>query len=209
MPNRFTAIVDYGLCNIDSITRAVEELGAKAERTRDPQDIQRADRIILPGVGSFGAAMKNLVEWHLADAICERVTNFDVPFLGICLGMQLMATSGEEHGHHAGLGLIPGTVVQLQRQTSEDRIPHMGWNEVHLKRNSPLFESIAPGSDFYFVHSYHFQATDAQSEICHTPYCDGLTSAIQLSDRPIYGTQFHPEKSQRPGRQLLRNFLEA
>jgi glutamine amidotransferase len=209
MPDRLTAVVDYGLCNIDSIARALEELGARVEKTRDPHVVERAERIVLPGVGSFGVAMKNLTEWGLADAILERVSRFDIPFLGICLGMQLMATQSDEHGTHCGLNLVPGSVVKLIRQAPDDRIPHIGWNEVKPTQQNQLFENIRSGSDFYFVHSYHLQVSDPRYELSRTPYCDGLTSSIHIPGRPIYGTQFHPEKSQRPGKQLLLNFLAA
>ena len=200
------AVVDYGLCNIDSIARALEELGASVEKTRNPRAVERADRIVLPGVGAYGAAMSNLRKWRLDDAIRARV-EAGAPFLGICLGMQLMATRGEEFGDHEGLGLVPGTVRRLTAQNADDRIPHIGWNEVVPCGGCALFEGIASGSDFYFVHSFHFAVRDAAVEAARTPYCGGFTSIIAMPDRPVFGTQFHPEKSQRNGRRLLRNFL--
>lgn len=200
------AVVDYGLCNIDSIARALEELGANVEKTRDARAVERADRIVLPGVGAYGAAMANLRKWRLDDAIRARV-DAGAPFLGICLGMQLMASHGEEFGQHEGLGLVPGTVRKLAAQNADDRIPHIGWNEVVPSGASPLFEGIVPGSDFYFVHSFHFVARDASVEVARTPYCGGFTSIVMIPGRPVFGTQFHPEKSQRNGRHLLRNFL--
>lgn len=207
MATGLTALVDYGLCNIDSIGRILEELGARVEMTRDPHVIDRADRIVLPGVGAFGMAMKNLTDWKLGPAIRERLARSDVPFLGICLGMQLMATRSEEHGEHSGLDLIAGKVVRLSSRNSDERIPHIGWNEVTPVAAPELFEGIPAQSDFYFVHSFHFQAQEAASIAAKTPYCGSFISAVKKPGRLVYGTQFHPEKSQRHGQQLLRNFL--
>lgn len=206
-----TVVVDYGLCNIDSMIRALEECGAtQVERTRDPRQVDRADRIVLPGVGSFAAAMRNLKDWGLLASIQARSMTREVPFLGACLGMQLMATSGEEgsnNGAIEGLGLIEGEVVKLTQQNADERIPHIGWNEVIRTGHSSLFDGISEAGDFYFVHSYHLKLRTASAEAGRTPACGGFTSAIALADKPIFGTQFHPEKSQKNGFQLLRNFL--
>ncbi len=207
MPAGLTAIVDYGLCNIDSIARALEDLGARVEKTRDPRVVERAARIVLPGVGAYGAAMANLAKWGLDNAIRARLSQADVPFLGICLGMQLMASEGEEFGRHAGLDLVPGTVRQLVAQNADDRIPHIGWNEVMPTAEMQLLAGIEPASDFYFVHSYHLVVRDEAVEAARTPYCGGFTSVVAVPGRPVFGTQFHPEKSQRNGQRLLRNFL--
>ncbi|MDI1344764.1 MAG: imidazole glycerol phosphate synthase subunit HisH [Pseudolabrys sp.] len=206
-----TVVVDYGLCNIDSMIRALEECGAtQVERTRDPRQVDRADRIVLPGVGNFAAAMRNLKDWGLLTSIKARSASREVPFLGACLGMQLMATSGEEGstaGPIEGLGLVDGEVVKLQQQNADERIPHIGWNEVARKGHSGLFDGIPEAGDFYFVHSYHMKLRTESAEAGRTPVCGGFTSAIALTDKPIFGTQFHPEKSQKNGFQLLRNFL--
>jgi glutamine amidotransferase len=206
-----TIVVDYGLCNIDSMIRALEECGAShVERTRDPRQVDRADRIVLPGVGNFTAAMRNLRDWGLLDSIKARSASREVPFLGACLGMQLMATSGAEGstaGSTPGLGLVDGEVVKLQQQNADERIPHIGWNEVARKGSSSLFDGIPESGDFYFVHSYHLKLQTPSAEAGRTPVCGGFTSAIALTDKPIFGTQFHPEKSQKNGFQLLRNFL--
>ncbi len=203
-----TAVVDYGLCNLDSMARALEECGAATvEKTRDPRIVSRADRVVLPGVGTFGAAMRNLRDWHLLDAICEASAN-NVPFLGACLGMQLMATIGTEGGARTqGLGLVEGEVVRLVAQSTEERVPHIGWNEVHPKSGSALFADGDETGDFYFVHSFHIRLVDPSAEAARTPYCGGFTSTIEIPGRPIFGTQFHPEKSQKNGFRLLKRFL--
>lgn len=206
-----TVVVDYGLCNIDSMIRALEECGAtQVERTREPRQVDRADRIVLPGVGNFAAAMRNLKDWGLLDSIKARSASREVPFLGACLGMQLMASSSEEGstaGPVEGLGLVEGEVVKLQPQSSDERVPHIGWNEVARSGRSGLFDGIPESGDFYFVHSYHMKLRTPSAEAGRTPICGGFTSAIALTDKPVFGTQFHPEKSQKNGFQLLRNFL--
>jgi glutamine amidotransferase len=205
-----TAVVDYGLCNIDSMVRALEECGAsQVERTRDPQQVARADRIVLPGVGTFAAAMRILESSGLAAAICDAASR-DVPFLGACLGMQLMATRGTEGsatGVTSGLGLVDGDVVRLEPKDKAERIPHIGWNDVSDSAGSPLFASLPSDPDFYFVHSYHLVLADSGHEAGRTEYCGGFVAAIGIKGRPLFGTQFHPEKSQAHGFSLLRNFL--
>lgn len=206
-----TVVVDYGLCNLDSMSRALEECGAtQVERTRDAKVVDRADRIVLPGVGNFAAAMRNLDQLGLLDSLRARGASGEVPFLGACLGMQLMAKTGSEGaaiGATDGIGLFDADVVRLQTENDDERIPHIGWNEVAAKGDCPLFENIAEGADFYFVHSYHMKLRDPEAEAARTPYCGGFTSVIALPGKPIFGTQFHPEKSQKNGFQLLRNFL--
>ncbi len=207
-----TAVVDYGLCNIDSMVRALEECGAAhVEATRDARIVARADRIVLPGVGTFEAAMRNLREWHLLDAIRESSARASVPFLGACLGMQLMARTGTEgkSGNIEGIGLVGGSVVRMTVSREDERIPHIGWNVVHARDGSALFAGIPSGSDFYFVHSYHLRLDDTSAEAARTPYCGDITAAIELPDRPVFGAQFHPEKSQKNGFRLLRNFLSV
>lgn len=206
-----TVVVDYGLCNIDSMMRALEECGATdVERARDPWTLERADRIVLPGVGNFAAAMRNLQNMGLCETIRYCSAERKVPFLGACLGMQLMAQTGTEGGDGApveGLGLVAGEVVRLERRSEDERIPHIGWNEVLQTNGCPLFRDLPQSADFYFVHSYRMSLRDLGNETAKTPYCGGFSSAIALTDRPVFGTQFHPEKSQRNGFRLLRNFL--
>lgn len=199
------AIVDYGLCNLDSIARAVEECGGRPFITDDPLELAGTDRIILPGVGAFVDAMSNLREKRLDAAMGERVVGDGVPFLGICLGMHLMARRGHEGRGADGLGWIDGEVRRLEPTAPDERIPHVGWNEVEPIAGAPLFDGIAPGSDFYFVHSFHLDCADPDQVQGRTPYCDGFVSAVAKDN--IFGVQFHPEKSQRTGFRLLTNFL--
>ncbi|MBM3527038.1 MAG: imidazole glycerol phosphate synthase subunit HisH [Alphaproteobacteria bacterium] len=198
-----TAIVDYGLCNLDSIRRTVEECGGDPVVTDRPADVAAAERMILPGVGAFPDAMRNLRAQGLDRAIRERV-GAGIPLLGICLGMQLLASCGTEGEPTEGLGLLHANVKRLVPVDGE-RIPHIGWNEVVHERPSPLTDGIESGRDFYFVHSYHVDCAVGGSVVARTPYCGGFVSVVQ-SGR-VFGTQFHPEKSQKSGLRLLRNFL--
>jgi len=204
------AIIDYRLCNLDSIARAVEECGGRPIVTQDPHDLGRVDRVILPGVGSFGAAMANLRAAGFDKALPDAVLGEKLPLLGICLGMQLLAERGTEHGDHAGLGLLRGTVTKLQPRPSggngapAERVPHIGWNDVTPTGSSPLWEGLAPGTDFYFVHSYRLESPPG--ETLGTTECCGTTVASAGRDN-IMAVQFHPEKSQVAGFRLLKNFL--
>lgn len=199
------AIVDYGLCNLDSIARAVEECGGRPRVTDDPRDLVDADSFILPGVGSYADAMANLRKHRLDEAMTEHVQGKGAPFLGICLGMQLIAHKGSEGRGAEGLGWIDGEVRRLLPASKAERVPHVGWNEVEPVAGAALFDGIAPASDFYFVHSYHLDMAHADDVQGRTPYCDGFVSAIGRDN--IFGVQFHPEKSQKAGFRLLANFL--
>ena len=200
------AIIDYGLCNLDSIFRAVEECGGKPTITDQAKTIETATHIILPGVGAFRYAMHNLRERRLDGPLYEQVCHHQIPFLGICLGMQLLATKGYEGGETEGLGWIDGEVRHLTPTEAGERIPHAGWNEVYFSQpDCPLFKGISPGKDFYFVHSYHFCEVNDQEILAYTPYCGRFISAV--GKNLIFGVQFHPEKSQRLGFQVLKNFL--
>jgi imidazole glycerol-phosphate synthase subunit HisH len=201
------AIVDYGLCNLDSVQRAFETLGAKAFITDVPDALDQADRIVLPGVGAFPDAMRNLRARGLDDALGCQVLEEGAPFLGVCLGMQLLAAVGQEVEESKGLGWIDARVVRLAATATERRIPHVGWNEVRPTRESSLFDGIPPGADFYFVHSFHLACADAADVLATTPYCGGFASAVQREH--VYGVQFHPEKSQQWGLRLLKNFLSV
>jgi glutamine amidotransferase len=199
-------IVDYGMGNLGSVQRAIEECGASAEIASNPTALARASHVLLPGVGAFGDAMTRLASagWiePLRQLAAERV-----PLLGICLGMQLLADYGEEGGGHEGLGLVPGRVSRLHPADPRERVPHVGWNEVCARRADPLLDSIPPRTDFYFVHSYHFSLADDENAVAYTPYCGQLTSVVRAGS--VTGTQFHPEKSSRAGLRLLRNFLAS
>ncbi|OEJ66323.1 imidazole glycerol phosphate synthase subunit HisH [Magnetovibrio blakemorei] len=200
------AIVNNGLSNLDSIFRVLQECGANPFVTSTPAELQNATRIVLPGVGSFGKAMQNLRETGLADQLQEMVVTDGVPFMGICLGMQLVTQSSEEDAGVSGLAWVDAKVKKLQTSSPTERIPHVGWNEIFPSDNVPLFEGIPAGTDFYFVHSYHVDCGDVTLPISHTPYCGDFVSAIAKDN--IMGVQFHPEKSQKAGFRLLNNFLK-
>ena len=198
------AIVNTGLCNLDSIARAVEECDSAPVVTDDPADLAAATHIILPGVGSFPAAMARLTERGLVDAMTEQVVEGGIPFLGICLGMQLLGTRGSEIRPTPGLGWVDGE-VELISPAPGERVPHVGWNEVAPVDGSPLFRGIPPERDFYFVHSYVLRPTSETDVAARTPYGGGFVSSVQRG--LIFGVQFHPEKSQRAGFDVLQNFL--
>lgn len=199
------AIVDYGMCNLDSVARAVEECGGYPIVTDQARDLEVANRIILPGVGAFPDAMRNIKQRRLDEILHEQVIEKQIPFLGICLGMQLMATKGWEISETEGLGWIEGEVRRLEPDISGPRIPHIGWNEVVFVKDSPLFTDISLNKDFYFVHSYVLHCNRKQDILAQTPYCGHFVSAVTRDW--IFGVQFHPEKSQRLGFQVLKNFL--
>jgi glutamine amidotransferase len=199
------AIVDYKLCNLDSVQRAFETVGAKAFVTDDPADLAQADRIVLPGVGAFPDAMRNLRAHGLDDALGVNVLEEGAPFLGVCLGMQLLAAVGHEVEETKGLGWLEADVARFVASEEGERVPHVGWNEVTPVRPSPLFDGIPPAADFYFVHSFHVVCAHSTDALARTPYCVGFTSAVQRDH--VFGVQFHPEKSQQWGLRLLKNFL--
>ena len=197
-------IVDTGLCNLRSITRAVEECGAQPRIAAAGSEVGAPSHVILPGVGAFPDAMENLERSGLVESLATQVRDHGVPFLGICLGMQLLAALGREVRDTRGLGWIDGDVTRLEPAPSE-RIPHVGWNQIELVGESPLFDGIEPGRDFYFVHSWALRPASAADVVATTPYGGGFASAVQRDN--VFGVQFHPEKSQRAGFQVLRNFL--
>lgn len=199
------AIIDYGMGNLDSVARAIEECHREPLVTNNPDDLEKVSHIILPGVGSFKDGMHNIRELGLASVLRHQAFNNHIPFLGICLGMQLLATMGFEGGRIEGLDFIPGEVKRLQPVTEADRIPHICWNEVIIEKDSSLFDGIRLGGDFYFVHSYHFIPGKQEFVVARTPYCGDFVSVI--SSENIFGVQFHPEKSMRVGLMLLKNFL--
>jgi len=193
------------MSNLGSVRRAVEECGGEPVVSDNPADLDVAERIILPGVGAFADGMANLNAAGWPDKLRETIVNPEVQLLGICLGMQLLATTGFENGVTPGLNFIPGEVVKLQSSSSAERIPHVGWNEVHFLKEHPLLGKISNKTDFYFVHSYHFQTIESADAIANTPYCGGFSSVVGRGN--VLGTQFHPEKSSRPGFEILRNFI--
>lgn len=199
------AVVDYGVGNIGSISRALTVCGAKPLLTDQEEDFKTVDACILPGVGAFGDAIELLRARSLDRIIEDQILAFDIPILGVCLGMQLLASTGLEHGEHKGLGWIPGTVRPFTPSNGE-RIPHVGWNNVEYENANPLLADIPPGEDFYFVHSYHFEPDNPEDAVATTPYCGDFVSVVNRGS--VYGTQFHPEKSQAIGLKLLRNFIK-
>lgn len=199
------AIIDYGMCNLGSVRRAFEECGADATIIDDPQLLREAEKIVLPGVGAFAQGMHNLRVRGWEEALRSEVLKEKKPLLGICLGMQLLADVGVEGGQTCGLGFIAGSVERLVPTQNSERIPHVGWNEIHIKRVHPLTDDIPSGTDFYFVHSFHFKLSKESDLIAETPYCGRFASVVAKEN--IMGAQFHPEKSQKPGFQLIKNFL--
>jgi glutamine amidotransferase len=198
------AIIDYGMGNLGSVRRAFEECGAEARVVAEPRELGSPTHLVLPGVGAYRDGMAQIRERGWDRAIADSAGN-GVPLLGICLGMQLLSGSGTEGGDSAGLGLIPGEVIKLIKREPGERVPHVGWNEVWPLPGDPLFEGIPDGSDFYFVHSYHFKAADGSRVLASTPYCGGFASAVRTAN--TFGVQFHPEKSSLSGFRLIRNFL--
>ncbi len=201
------ALIDYGAGNLHSVANALTAAGAeKVSLTTDPDVVRAADRIVLPGVGSFKACAQGL--WGIpgmVEAMTERVHVGGAPFLGICVGMQLLATRGREHGVTKGLGWIPGEVSLIRRDDPAIKIPHMGWNDVGLGRHDPAHGLIAPG-EAYFLHSYQFVADDGAQVAAMTDHGGGIVAAV-ASDN-VVGVQFHPEKSQAYGLSLLSRFLD-
>lgn len=199
------AIIDYKAGNLTSVKLAFDTIGADACITSDPSTICRAERVVFPGVGAAGAAMRNLQDLALIPAI-KQVVQQETPFLGICLGTQIILDHSEEDGGIETLGLIPGRVVRFQPQDPRDKVPHMGWNRVEATTPHPLLANIPPQSEFYFVHSYYPAPTNPAHCFAQTTYA-GATFAAALGHQNIFATQFHPEKSGRIGLQLLANFL--
>jgi len=198
-------VIDYGMGNTDSVLRALEECGGKPILSNSKSDFETASHLILPGVGSFQVGMNNFNNLGIKPILEEQVFKHRIPFLGICVGMQLLADKGFENGECIGLGWIEGTVEKFEKNNNDQRIPHIGWNEVNFEKETSIFEGVESGKDFYFVHSYHFVCKNSTHIIGTTPYYGEFVSAVKKNN--IYGVQFHPEKSQEPGFSLLKNFL--
>jgi len=204
---RMINIIDYGMGNLRSVQKAFERLGFRARVSADPRDAADADKLVLPGVGAFKDCMHNLVEGGFVDPIRKHVSS-GRPFLGICLGLQLLFTESEEFGVHAGLGIIPGRVVRfpagMHGDGDELKVPHMGWNRIGMRNPSPLFTGIDDGSFVYFVHSYYVVPDDPAVIATETDYGINFCSSIRRDN--VMATQFHPEKSQAIGLRMLENF---
>ncbi|MBF0134302.1 MAG: imidazole glycerol phosphate synthase subunit HisH [Magnetococcales bacterium] len=204
-------VIDYGSGNLRSVAKALEKSGGKVRVSHHPEDILQADRILLPGVGAFGDCRANLDAAHLLEPILEHIQK-GKPFLGICVGMQLLFTEGHEFGIHPGLGLFDGVVVGFDKTIPDPnnpgmalKVPHMGWNRVRQTQSHPLWQGIAQDTFFYFVHSYHGKLNDpgmmAGESVYGIPFC-----AAAARDN-LFATQFHPEKSQSAGLKMMENFI--
>ena len=198
-------LIDAGTGNLRSVQKALESVGATVERTDDPQKVSSGKKVVLPGVGAFGDFMAGLRVRGLEDAVKEVVSR-GRPLLGICVGMQVLFELGEEMGEHTGLGLLAGKVVRFDDSLLM-KIPHTGWNQVRVKKEAVLFDQIKDGAYVYFNHSYYCQAQDYSDVIAEVDY--GIRYACAVRRENIFGVQFHPEKSQTVGLQILKNFVEA
>lgn len=205
-------LIDYGSGNLRSCEKAFlkvcldKNIKSQIVISNNPQDIKNADKIILPGVGAFADCMKGLCKIKdMEEALKEAVLIKKTPFLGICVGMQLLADTGFEYGNHTGLGWISGQVVKITSNNNQIKIPHMGWNNVAVLDYNPLFKNIENNAHFYFVHSYHFKCNDNKNIIAEVEYGQKIAAAI-IKDN-IVGVQFHPEKSQKNGQKFIENFI--
>ncbi len=196
-------IIDYGAGNLKSVEKALLKLGAQTVITRDRETILAADHIILPGVGAFGDAMENLRKYDLDQVIYEAVEQ-KIPFLGICLGLQLLFSGSEESPGVAGLGILGGEILRIP-ETEGLKIPHMGWNSLHLEHNGRLFRGIPENTYVYFVHSYYLKASDPEIVKASTYYSTQIHASVEKGN--VFACQFHPEKSSDLGLKILDNFI--
>lgn len=195
-------LIDYGIGNYRSVEKAFEYVGAEVVMVDDPAGIEQADKLVLPGVGAFGAGMAALRDRGFVDPIRDKVAG-GTPLLGICLGMQFLFEESEEMGQHEGLGVLPGRVVRFPQNGL--KVPHMGWNKLSWERESRLLAGIPAGAYAYFVHSYYCQPTNPADTLAVTDYGRPVTAIVARDN--VYGAQFHPEKSQQVGLRLLKNFV--
>jgi imidazole glycerol-phosphate synthase subunit HisH len=199
-----TIILNYGIGNLRSVQKAFEKIGTYAEISSDPETAKRADRLVLPGVGAFADCMQKFTAAGLTEPVREHLQK-EKPFLGICVGLQMLFTTGTENGQHLGLNIIEGEVVRFPQQPGY-KIPHMGWNQARAVNGHPLWKSMPSPAWFYFVHSYHCIPTDRSVIALETDYVAPFCAAIQRGR--LLATQFHPEKSQTTGQWLLQKFME-
>lgn len=199
------AIVDYQMGNLRSVQKALEKIGHPAEVTSDPKALVQADKLILPGVGGFRDAIKELHRRDLVAPIKDAIAA-GKPFLGICLGLQLLFDVSYEDGEHEGLGILSGEVVRFELPP-EYKVPHMGWNQAQIRKRAPILNGIDEGTHFYFVHSYYAKPTDSDVTAIEATYGEPFCAAVSRDN--LFATQFHPEKSQAMGLKLLRNFASC
>jgi len=195
-------IVDAGVGNLRSVQKALEHVGASADISDEPDVVATGDGVVLPGVGAFGDGIANLKSRGL-DAAVKEVLNRGVPFFGICVGLQLLFEESEEMGRHAGLGIFPG---RINRFPAGLTVPHMGWNQIEIQRDSPILRGIEHGSFVYFAHSYHAVADDPSIVVATTEHGSQFPSVFERNN--VWAIQFHPEKSQDVGLQILHNYVE-
>lgn len=198
------AMIDYDAGNIKSVEKALQKLGADVVITKDPQEILNADKVILPGVGSFGDAMNNLKKYGL-DEVIHQVVEKGTPFLGICLGLQLLFERSDESPEATGLGILKGEILRIP-DAEGLKIPHMGWNSLHLQNNGRLFNGLKENDYVYFVHSYYLKAEDESIVKATTNYSVNIHASVEKDN--VFACQFHPEKSSDVGLQILKNFVE-
>lgn len=198
------AIIDYQMGNLRSVQKGFEKVGHAAAITSDPDVLAKADKIVLPGVGAFPDAIAELQRRHLVEPIKEAI-DAGKPFLGICLGLQLLFDVGYEGGEYAGLGVVPGKVVRFELPV-DYKVPHMGWNGLQIRRQAPVLSGIDNGTHTYFVHSYYVQPEDKGVIAAEADYGGPFCAAIWRDN--VFATQFHPEKSQTDGLRMLKNFAE-
>jgi len=201
------AVVDYGAGNLQSVLNAFEAIGQKAAVVDEPAALAKASAIVLPGVGAFGDAMAALRQRNLLAGLREQVLERKKPYLGICLGLQLLAQESAEHGIHQGLSWIDGTVQRIRPEGGQFRVPHIGWNTIRIERECPLFNGLEDEPTFYFVHSYHLVVHEHMAQVVTASCWHGTTLTASVQHNHIYGVQFHPEKSQRNGLRVLENFV--
>ncbi len=198
-------VVDYGMGNLHSVSKALCTTGAQVQVTDNPDVVAGADSLVVPGVGAFAEAMKQLKALGLCDAICKHVHS-GKPFLGICLGLQILFDVGCEDGEHRGLGLLRGRVVRFDLSDASLKVPHMGWNQIRIKRPTPVIDGLTDGDFLYFVHSYYVEPEDDGIVATRTGYGGEFVSSVARDN--LFACQFHPEKSQKLGLQILENFVK-
>ena len=196
------AVVDYGMGNLRSVAKALERVGASVSVTSDAACVRAADAVVLPGVGAFGRCMENLRAAGLETCVREAAAS-ERPFLGICVGMQILFEESEEFGPVAGLCILPGRVRRFVPDSPDVKVPHMGWNQLELRRRAPHLDGVADGENVYFVHSYYVEC-DAALAATTTPYAGEFVSSVWRGN--LFAVQFHPEKSQAAGLRILSNF---